>query len=154
MTDPPTPQTFYGGLTFQHIQNIISPYMRGAEEEQLSEFLAEAELDVANEIGPLVRTIDNEGNPDLIIRAVVRDLAGARTILKLVGSDNDEGRRAGQALHEYAWERLVRWQDYHYAQAAGDGAGGNVANIFPKPLFNDPASPPAARRLGGAWPQA
>lgn len=153
MTEPPTTRTFYGELTYEHVKNIIAPYLRGADEEQISEFLAEAELDVANEIGPLAATLVDEGTPDLIIRAVVRDLAGARTILKLVGSDNDEGRRAGQALHEYAWERLVRWQEYHFSSQSAENGTGNVHNIFPAPLFNDPRAE-GARRLGGEWPQA
>lgn len=141
---------FYGGLTATSVtgsKGVIAPYLTGADEDLVHEFLAESELDVRNEIGDL--PIGSEGSPDLIVRAVIRDLAAARTILKLVGSDNDEGRRAGQALEEYAWNRLRRRQEF-YSDNSGDPVTGMVHNVFPEPLFNDPKSP-RERRLGSEW---
>lgn len=141
------PQYAYGGLNAQSITNVISPYVGGADEDLVRDFLFEAELDVENEIGTL--PIDADGNHDRIVRAVIRDLAAGRTILRLVGSDNDEGRRSGEALIDFAWSRLQRRTE---SQSADD-ATSYVHNVFPQPPYNDPNSP-AERRLGGEWPTA
>lgn len=131
MTEPvPTPPTFYG-VSAEDVRNVIPPNSRGATDPLIHNFLEESVLDVTNEIGELPMV---DGSPDPLIRAVVRDLAGARTILKLVGTDNDEGRRAGQALDDYAWKRLERWED-NKQSIAGESGTDMLHNVFPEPVF-------------------
>lgn len=144
----PQPRVFYGGLNWRSVLGVTNPHARGADEDLVTDFLEEAELDVQNEIGDL--PYDSDGNHDRIVRAVIRDLAAGRTILRLVGTDNDEGRRAGESLINFAWERLRRWQESKHNDTDTDSTN-RVHNIFPHPLFNDPKSPPQ-RRLGGEWP--
>lgn len=131
MSEAPTYGT-YGDLEAEDVRNIIPPSSKGAPDEMLEEFLAEAELDIRAAIGKLPEPTD------IMIRAIIRDLAGARTILKLVGTDSDEGRRSGMALDEYAWDRLARWSEamgLESGDATGQGSF-QVSNAFPFPLFN------------------
>lgn len=155
--DPPeeaTLTTYYGGLNAGSVKAVISPHTRGADDDLINDFLAEAELDVINEIGALPSDVTTSPGYDVIIRSVIRDLAGARTILKLVGTDNDEGRRAGMGLDEYAWNRLLRWTESRSDSFAdGPEGSGYLHNRFEQPLYNDPKTLPE-RRLGGEWPGA
>ncbi len=120
---------FYGDLVAGHVKSAIAPLGVGATNDLIEERLHEAELDVQNEIGALPQPADT------IVRSVIRDVAASAVLRKLVGLDNDEGRRAAESLAAEAWTRLERWTENRMSDASSDPSYA-LHNFTDAPLWN------------------
>lgn len=125
------PGVYYAELTTKSVRDVLPPNQAGATEQLLTDFLEEAERDVTLAIGTLPEP------PDKLVRAVIRDLAAGRALLKLVGSDDDPGRRSAEALISFAWGRLERWSEALFDASGGDFEGSsNLSNYNREGVWN------------------
>lgn len=91
-------------LDADDIRDVLPAAHRAAGRDLIEQFIEEWEGWVQKRIGPLPQS-------DAIMRGILRDLAAARTLLKL--SDDEEGRLSARELKADALARL----DFYENQA-------------------------------------